>query len=124
MRNVLARSGLVLMVLGLPAGSPAQPVPRADDIRRVERLVATIAQEAATLCPLTDPGDQQALDRCRSALSKDSYVKRSLDRIVLWGRPSPGPGVRLKAPTLTQFGTDVPSGLSLPMFMFHAQSPF
>jgi hypothetical protein len=121
MRNVLARSVIVLMVLGLPAGSPAQSVPRADDIRRVERLVATIAQEAATLCPLSDPGDQEALDRCRSALFKDSYFKRSLARIVLWGRPSPVPGVRLKDTTLTQFGAEVLSGLYLPMFMFNGR---
>ncbi len=121
MRNLLARSVIVLMVLGPPAGSPAQSVPRADDMRRVERLVATIAQEAATLCPLSDPGDQQALDRCRSALFKDSYFKRSLARLVLWGRPSPVPGVRLKDTTLTQFGAEVLSGLYLPMFMFNGR---
>src|SRR6266849_9581014 len=101
MRNVFARSVIVLMVLGLPAGSPAQSVPRAEDARRVERLVATIAQEAATLCPLSDPGDQQALDRCRSALFKDSYFKRCLARIVLWGRPSPAPDGRSRHPTRT-----------------------
>src|SRR6476660_8188852 len=121
MRNVLARSVIVLMVLGLPAGSPAQPVPRVDDIRRVERLVATIAQEAATLCPLSDPGDQQALDRCRSTLFADSYLKRSLARIVLWGRPNPAPGGRLKDTTLTQFGAEVLSGLYLPLFMFNGR---
>jgi hypothetical protein len=121
MRILLARSVLMFMVLGLAVASAAQSVPRADDMRRVDRLVATIAQEAATLCPLSDPGDQEALDRCRSALFKGSYFKRSLARIVLWGRPSPVPGARLRDTTLTQFGVEVLSGLYLPMFMFNGR---
>jgi hypothetical protein len=84
------------MVLGVACASSAQSVPRAEDTRRVEQLVATLAQEAATLCPLSDPGDQDALDRCRLALFKNSFFKRSLARIVLWGRPSPVPAGRLK----------------------------
>jgi hypothetical protein len=120
-RLLLARAAALLLVLGLPAAGVAQSVPRAEDLRRVERLVATLAQEAATLCPLSDPGDQHALDRCRSTLFRDSYVKRSLARIVLWGRPSPLPGARLKETTLTQFGAEVLSGLYLPLFMFNGR---
>ena len=56
------------LVLGFAGATEAQPVPPAEDMQRVERLVATLAQEAATLCPLSDPGDQSALDRCRSTL--------------------------------------------------------
>jgi len=117
----LLRFAAVLGVLALAGASAAQSVPPAEDVRRVERLVATIAQEAATLCPLADPGDQGALDRCRVALFKDSYFKRSLARIVLWGRPSPVAGARLKDTQLTQFGAEVLSGLYLPMFMFNGR---
>ena len=117
----LVRSVVMLMVLGLAVASAAQSVPRSDDMRRVERLVATIAQEAAMLCPLSDPGDQEALDRCRSALFKNSYLKRSLARVVLWGRPSPEPGARLRNTTLTRFGAEVLSGLYLPLFMFNGR---
>ena len=120
MRSLL-RSAAVLVVLALAGTSTAQSVPPAEDVRRVERLVATIAQEAATLCPLSDPGDQGALDRCRVALFKDSYFKRSLARIVLWGRPSPVAGARLKDTNLTQFGAEILSGLYLPMFMFNGR---
>ena len=120
MRRLL-RFAAVLGVLALAGASAAQSVPPAEDVRRVERLVATIAQEAATLCPLADPGDQGALDRCRVALFKDSYFKRSLARIVLWGRPSPVAGTRLKDMQLTQFGAEVLSGLYLPMFMFNGR---
>ena len=83
--------------------------------------MATLAQEAATLCPLSDPGDQRRLDRCRATLFKNSFFKRSLARIVLWGRPSPVPGGRLKDTTLTQFGAEVLSGLYLPLFMFNGR---
>ena len=109
------------MALGFACASSAQSVPPAEDTRRVEQLVATLAQEAATLCPLSDPGDQAALDRCRLAIFNDSYFKRSLARIVLWGRPSPVPQARLKDTTLTQFGGEVLSGLYLPLFMFNGR---
>ena len=121
MRARLGHAAAVLMVLGFAGATGAQTVPPAEDMQRVERLVATLAQEAATLCPLSDPGDQHALDRCRSALFKDSYFKRSLARIVLWGRPSPAPDGRLKETTLTQFGAEVLSGLYLPLWMFNGR---
>jgi len=120
-RGLPAHAVALFVVLAFAGTSGAQSVPRADDVRRVERLVATLAQEAATLCPLADPGDQQAMDRCRSTLFKSSYFKRSLARIVLWGRPSPTSGARLKDTTLTQFGAEVLSGLYLPLFMFNGR---
>jgi hypothetical protein len=110
---------ITLVWVGLSA---AQLVPRDEDVQRIRRLVATIAQEAAALCPLSDPADQVALDSCRSGLFKDSYLKRNLARIVLWGRPSPVPETRLKDTTLTQLGAEVLSGLYLPLFMFNGRS--
>ena len=121
MKALLPRAAAVLTALGFACASSAQSVPRAEDTRRVEQLVATLAQEAATLCPLSDPADQDALDRCRLALFKNSFFKRSLARIVLWGRPSPVPDGRLKDTTLTQFGAEVLSGLYLPLFMFNGR---
>jgi hypothetical protein len=109
------------MVVALFDAGNAQPGPRPEDIQRIERLVATLAQEAAMVCPLSDPGDQDALDRCRSALFNDSYLKRSLARIVLWGRPSPVRQARLRDTNLTQFNGEVLSGLYLPMFMFNGR---
>jgi hypothetical protein len=62
------------------------------------------------------------MDYCRSSLFRDSYLKRNLARIVLWGRPSPVPETRLKDTTLTQLGAEVLSGLYLPLFMFNGRS--
>jgi len=121
MRLLLAGAKTALVIICIAATSGAQSMPSAEEKQRFERLVATLAQEAAMLCPLADPADQQALDRCRTSLFKDSYFKRSLARIVLWGRPSPVPNARLKDTTLTQFGAEVLSGLYLPMFMFNGR---
>jgi len=121
MRLLLAGAKTALVIICIAATSGAQSMPSAEEKQRFERLVATLAQEAATLCPLADPADQQALDRCRTSLFKDSYFKRSLARIILWGRPSPVPNARLKDTTLTQFGAEVLSGLYLPMFMFNGR---
>jgi len=57
-RPALGPATAVLHVLGFAAVSEAQTVPRGEDMQRIERHVATLAQEAATLCPLSDPGDQ------------------------------------------------------------------
>ena len=121
MRGSLVNVSAMVMVLVVSGSSAAQPLPRAEEVQRVERLVATLSQEAATLCPLSDPGDQAALDRCRSALFHNSYFKRSLARIVLWGRPSPVRGASLRDTTLTQFGGEVLTGLYLPLFMFNGR---
>jgi hypothetical protein len=121
MRVSGTNAAAMLIVLAVSGTSTAHTVPSAEDAQRVERLVATLAQEAATLCPLSDAGNQDALDRCRSALFNDSYVKRSLARIVLWGRPSPMRQARLRDTTLTQFGGEVLSGLYLPLFMFNGR---
>ncbi len=121
MRRLLGSVAVVGILLSVTGASRAQSTPTAEDKRRVERFVATLAQEAAILCPLASPADQQALDRCRGALFKDSYFKRSLARIVLWGRPSPSPNALLKDTTLTQFNPEVLAGLYLPMFMFNGR---
>ena len=71
MRVSRAHVAAVLLLLAVSGASTAQSVPGAEDMQRVERLVATLTQEAATLCPLSDPSDQHALDRCRSALFND-----------------------------------------------------
>ena len=83
----------------------------------VEHFIGTVIRQTATVCPLTSPADQAALDLCRSALYGDSAFRRGLAPVVLWGRPSPD-GRRLRDTTLTQFAPDVLSGLYVPLFMF------
>jgi len=41
------------------------------------------ASDLAVICPLADPGDQAAYERCRLALFHDSLLHRSLNTILL-----------------------------------------
>ena len=113
--------GIMVIVLPLaplamaqPGGSDgAQATGRAD----VERLVSDVLRQTAAACPLADPGDQAAFERCRNSLYRGSMLGKSLAPVVLWGRPGP-PGTRLKETTLTKFAADIFSGLYAPLFMF------
>jgi hypothetical protein len=84
----------------------------------IEASVQQLALELRAVCPLADPGDQQAFEACRQALFRGSLLRRSLSTILLWGRPHPKPGESLKDTTLTQFAPEVWTGLYAPMFMF------
>ena len=104
---------LAIAVMVVPASAPT-----AQESQRgaVEHFVGTLVRQTATLCPLASPGDQAALDACRTSLYRDSAFRRGLAPVVLWGRPNPE-GRRLRDTTLTQFAPDVLSGLYLPLFM-------
>ena len=112
-----ARHGLLLcagaVISVMAGGVDAQESQRG----AVEHFIGTLIRQTATACPLTSPADQAALDRCRATLYGDSAFRRGIAPVVLWGRPSPD-GKRLRDTNLTQFATDVMSGLYLPLFMF------
>ena len=112
-----ARHGLLLcagaVISVMAGGVDAQESQRG----AVEHFIGKLIRQTATACPLTSPADQAALDRCRATLYGDSAFRRGIAPVVLWGRPSPD-GKRLRDTNLTQFATDVMSGLYLPLFMF------
>jgi hypothetical protein len=89
-----------------------------DTHARIEAGVVQLASDLAVICPLADPGDQAAYERCRLALFHDSLLRRSLNTILLWGRPNPKAVETLEKTTLTQFAPEVWTGLYAPMFMF------
>jgi hypothetical protein len=109
--GLLLGAGAVISVMAV--GVDAQESQRG----AVEHFIGTLIRQTATACPLTSPADQAALDRCRATLYGDSAFRRGIAPVVLWGRPSPD-GKRLRDTNLTQFATDVMSGLYLPLFMF------
>lgn len=88
------------------------------EAHRIEILVRQIAHEQATICPLADPGDQKAFEACRQELFRSSLLRRSLEAILLWGRPHPRPGESLKNTNLTQLAPEVWTGIYAPLFMF------
>ena len=108
---------LLLTMLGVIAhASDGEPLALRPQI---ERLAADLAAELSHLCPLAEPGDQAAFDRCRQGLFRDSIMKRNLAPRLLWGRVHKDPATKLKETTLTQFAPDVLAGMYLPLFMFN-----
>ena len=104
--------GMMIAVVLMTVGATAQESQRG----AVEHFIGTLVRQTATACPLASPGDQAALDACRTALYGDSAFRKGLAPIVLWGRPSPD-GRRIRDTNLTQFAPDVLAGLYMPMWM-------
>jgi hypothetical protein len=115
----LLRRSLALLTL---AGASAMAAPGADDLRAVEVLARDVASELKAACPLANPGDQAAFDRCRQSLFGDSQLRRALPPIILWGRQAKDPATSLKETGLTQFAPNVWTGLYAPLFMFDGSS--
>src|SRR5262245_5267341 len=110
----------VALALALAVGASAQG--SGDSSPQEQAAVAVsvglLAAELKAMCPLADPGDQQACDACRQALFRGSRLRASLGAILLWGRPNPVPGTSLKETSLTQFAPEAWTGLYAPLFMF------
>lgn len=85
----------------------------------IEDKVRQLTEEMSAVCPLADPADRQAFDRCRAALFQESLLRRTVDTLLVWGRPHPTPGESLKNTTLTQFAPEAWIGLYAPLFMFN-----
>jgi hypothetical protein len=113
-RAGLAGVAACTVALALAAGAQGADDPPTP----IEATVRQLALELSTACPIADPGDRKALDACRQGLFHDSLLRRSLDTILLWGRPHPQPGASLKDTALTRFGPEVWTGLYAPLFMF------
>src|SRR5580765_3439481 len=57
---------------------------------KVEGFAAELAAELSILCPPAAPGDQAAFERCRQGMFDDSFLRRGLAPIALWGRMKNG----------------------------------
>lgn len=117
---MFGRSTLIAICCLALAGT-ARAQDAADSLRGIELRMQRVVQELSAVCPLADPGDQTAFDRCRRYLFGDSLLRRTVSTILLWGRPNPR-GDGLKDTTLTQLAPDVWTGLYAPMFMFDGTS--
>src|SRR5215475_4246283 len=98
MRTSLVGMVACSVVLTLAAGASAQGSGDSSPEERaaVEASVGPLVAELKAMCPLADPGDQQAFDACRHALFHGSRLRASLGAILLWGRPNPVAGTSLK----------------------------
>jgi hypothetical protein len=112
---IFSSTAAILMACAAPAAAVSGAEARAG----VEDIAAEIAADLARACPLAQPGDQAAFDRCRQALYDGSPLKRHMHSIVVWGRVKPG--APLKETHLTQFAPDVLTGMYIPLFMFNGR---
>ena len=104
--------------------APAAPadLDTAANRAKVERFAAELAAELNARCPKAAPADQAAFERCRQALFDDSFLRRGLSPVTLWGRMKNGDHqIAIKDSTLTQFNPDVLAGMYLPLFMFNGK---
>jgi len=114
-------AAIAALVTSAAAAAPAEldtPANRA----KVESFAAELAAELKTVCPKAAPADQAAFERCRQALFDDSFLRRGLSPVTLWGRMKNGDhNAAIKDSTLTQFNPDVLAGMYLPLFMFNGK---
>ena len=88
---------------------------------RVARLAAGIAGELNAACPIADPNDVAAMERCRGQMLTTSLLRQSLSDFTLWGRQNDDPQKSLADTHLTQFAPDVLTGMYMPLFMFNGR---
>jgi len=91
-------------------------------IEKVEQLISKAVGQLQDKCPVSPPDNQAAFDNCRQFLFRDaSHIKDMMAfPVVLWGRQTDA-SLSLKDTNLTQFSSDILSGLYLPLFMFDGQ---
>lgn len=88
----------------------------ADGTAPTQAVAEGMARALAAACPVGDPGDQQAFERCRERLRQGDVLASRTTPFILWGG---GPTDRHpKDLSLTQFGTELFQALYLPLFMF------
>jgi hypothetical protein len=119
MRAALVGIAACCLALAPDAVRPGASAQDRDQARPgIEATVRQLALELSTICPVVDPADQKAFEACRRTLFGASLLRRSVEAILVWGRPHPKPGTSLKDTTLTQFAPEVWTGLYAPLFMF------
>jgi len=80
----------------------------------IHGLAKSLATELANICPLVEADDQRAFDTCRQSLFRSKSLP--LAKVVLWGTEQKGKLV--KHMELTEFDSEMWSGLYLSLWMF------
>jgi hypothetical protein len=115
--SIVAASVAASIVLALTASSrpDEEGMTPSSPLHSVATLLAT---ELANMCPLAEADDQRAFDTCRKSLFR-SAKSLPLAQIVLWGTEPTGQ--LIKDAELTEFDSEMWSGLYLSLWMFTGQ---
>lgn len=103
----------------LALGLAVRAAPAAEPATWPEATTTELAKTLASACPLADPGDQAAFDRCSDALRRSPLLSELLAPYVTWGG---GDGTAtLKSLKLTDFNAEVYRSVYLSLFMFNGE---
>src|SRR5262249_22914237 len=89
-------------------------------IEWAEHIASTSVGELTAACPLADPGDQAAFERCRDTTFHSTYLAENMRDFILWGGRKDDT-LRIEEADLTQFNGDIVRGLYLPLVMCTAK---
>ncbi len=118
-RNYCAAQFLGIALTGLAVALAPSSAGAAEKwrIEWAEHIATTAVGELAASCPLGDPGNQAAFERCREAVFHSTFLADNMREFILWGGRKDD-ALRLEEANLTQFNGEVFRGLYLPLFMF------
>jgi cytochrome c556 len=118
-RNSCAAQFIGIALAGLAVGFALTSAMAAEKwrIEWAEHIADTAVGELTVSCPVADPSDQAAFERCRDAAFHSKFLADNMREFILWGGRKDD-NVRLEEANLTQFSGDIFRGLYLPLFMF------
>lgn len=79
-----------------------------------------LATELAQICPMADPADLVALNKCQQNVIKSIVVNENMSNRLLWGGKKADK--TLDETTLTEFSAPIWSSMYLPLMMFTGRS--
>lgn len=105
---------VVAAAVGYAVSGPSRDADGNPSASQIRSVAKSFAAELANACPLADADDQRAFDVCRQSLFDSKSLP--LASLVLWGTERKGKVV--SEMELTQFNSEMWSGLYLSLWMF------
>jgi hypothetical protein len=90
--------------------------------QQIEKLAADLAAELSSRCAFAEPGDQNAFEDCRKAISQGSRTRASLGEVTLWAYSKKESGKSFNEGKLMPVTPEQLAGQYLPLFMFSGRN--
>jgi hypothetical protein len=105
-----------------PQPAPARVAAAVANQQQIEKLAADLAAELSSRCSFAEPGDQNAFEDCRKAISQGSRTRASLGDVTLWAHSKKEPGKSFNEAKLMPVTPEQLAGQYLPLFMFSGRN--
>ena len=110
----IAAASIVAASVAMAFSGPSRNEDVGPTVAQAQRVAKSLATQLASACPLAEADDQQAFDTCRQSLFRSKRLPMA--KLVLWGTEQIGKPVR--AMELTEFDSEMWTGLYLSLWMF------